>query len=219
MGGWDAETAEWYAEKYGEYATNRLAVDEVTIPADAIVVDVGCGTGAALRHAARYVTVGRLVGVDPVPRMIEIAREKTAGHPGADRIEYRVGAAESLPVEDDSADLVLAFDSMDHWDDRGRGLAEVKRVLRPGGRLLVVKDAGVPDSKAARETLADELRQAGLDVIEHRDVHSEGVRFGLWVCVNGAADCKPSCRCPGRGLNSPGHSFRSSRRHTRTPRE
>ena len=43
MNEWTAETADWYAERYGEYATNRLAVDALELAADAMVVDVGCG--------------------------------------------------------------------------------------------------------------------------------------------------------------------------------
>ena len=83
---WDSETAEWYAQNYGEYPTNRLAVDALDLPEDAVIVDVGCGTGAALRHAAVKVRRGHLIGIDPVPRMIEIARERLEGHPAAARI-------------------------------------------------------------------------------------------------------------------------------------
>ena len=111
---WDSDTAEWYAANYGEYATNRLAVDELDLAADAVIVDVGCGTGSALRHAASRVIDGRLIGIDPVPRMIEIAREGSDESPASARIEYRVGSAEALPVEDGLADLVFAFDSIDH---------------------------------------------------------------------------------------------------------
>ncbi len=64
---WNAEIAEWYADNYGEYPTNRLAIDALGLPMDAVVLDIGCGTGAALRHAAPRVTQGRLIGVDPVP--------------------------------------------------------------------------------------------------------------------------------------------------------
>ncbi len=86
---WDSETAEWYAAMYGEYATNRLAVDELDLPQNGVIVDVGCGTGSALRHAASIASKGCLIGVDPVPRMIEIARERSFGHPASSRIEYR----------------------------------------------------------------------------------------------------------------------------------
>ena len=98
---WNSESADWYAANYGEYATNRLAVDELDLPVDAIIVDVGCGTGAALRHAAAKVTDGSLIGIDPVPRMIEIARDRLDGHQASARIEFRVGPAEDLPIEDE----------------------------------------------------------------------------------------------------------------------
>lgn len=183
MSDWNAATAEWYAEHYGEAATNRLAVDALKLAPDAVVVDVGCGTGAALRHAAARVTAWRLIGVDPVPRMIEIARQRTADHPAADRISYRVGAAEDLPLNDDCADWVLAFDSIDHWKDRQAGLAEVRRVLRPEGRLAVVKDGDVPGARAACDALTEDLQRAGLVIHEREETSGEGVQFTLWVCA------------------------------------
>ncbi|MFT4704273.1 MAG: ubiquinone/menaquinone biosynthesis C-methylase UbiE [Bradymonadia bacterium] len=80
---WTDQTAEWYAAKYGEYPTNQLALDALEIAPNASVLDIGCGTASALRHASQTVTSGRLIGVDPVPRMIEIASERLAGHPAA----------------------------------------------------------------------------------------------------------------------------------------
>lgn len=183
MTSWTAETAEWYADRYGEHPTNRLAVDALDIAADALVVDVGCGTGAALRHAAPRVPSGRLVGVDPVPRMLEIARERSAGHPAAARIAFRQGAAESLPLETGTVDLVLAFDSLDHWEDVPRGLGEVARVLRPRGRLALVKDGSVPGAGQAGRTLETALAEAGFRVLERGELSGEGVRCGLWVCA------------------------------------
>ena len=87
MSEWNTETAEWYAARYGEYATNRLAVAAIDLAPDSVVVDVGCGTGSALRHLAGR-SSGSLIGIDPVPRMIEIARERTASHPDGARIEF-----------------------------------------------------------------------------------------------------------------------------------
>lgn len=182
MSKWDADTADWYARKYGEYATNRLAVDALDLAPTITVVDVGCGTGAALRRAAAVVTRGRLIGVDPVPRMLEIARERTASHPVGARVEFREGAAEALPVEDAVADVVFAFDSFDHWLDQRGGLGEVRRVLRPQGRLVVVKDGGVPGGGAARRAFVKSLADAGFQVIEERRIEDEGVSFAMWIC-------------------------------------
>ena len=179
---WDADTAEWYAANYGDYATNRLAVEALELERDSVIVDVGCGTGSALRHAASAATHGRLIGVDPVPRMIEIAQEETVGHPAERRIEFRPGSAEDLPVDDAAADVVFAFDSFDHWQDKDRGLEEIHRILRPTGRLVVVKDESVPGAGEARQAFVDALARTGFAVSREERVNGEGVRFTLWIC-------------------------------------
>jgi len=182
MSEWNAETAEWYAEKYGEYATNRLAVDALDIASDAVVVDVGCGTGSALRHIAARVPDGTLIGVDPISRMLEIARERAAKHPHGKRIEFREGPAAALPVSDGVADLVLAFDSIDHWQDRDAGFAELRRVLRDRGRLVVVKDGGVPGGADARRAFLADLSRSGFGVDEERSLCEGEVACTMWQC-------------------------------------
>ena len=179
---WNAETAEWYAENYGEYATNRLAVDALEIARDATIVDVGCGTGAALRHAAGVATDGRLIGVDPVERMIEIARERLRGHVAEERIDLRLGAASALPVEDGRADIVFAFDSFDHWQDQSAGLAEIRRVLAPGGHLVVVKDLAVPDAAESRSQFLELAGEEGFAIDREQTIEGEEVSFTMWVC-------------------------------------
>ena len=182
---WTAETAEWYAANYGEYATNRLAVDAIDVAADAVVVDVGCGTGSALRRLAPRVPDGRLIGVDPVPRMLAIARERAAADPNGRRIAFVEATAARLPFEDGVADLVLAFDSIDHWGDRVAGLREVLRVLRRGGRLVVVKDGGLPGGAEATRAWRAALAGVGL-AVERESVLTEGdVTCSLWVCRGG----------------------------------
>lgn len=178
---WNAEVAEWYAAKYGEYATNRLAVDAIDVRPDAVVVDIGCGTGSALRRIAPRVPEGRLLGLDPVPRMVAIATERAADDPNGQRIEFREGSAEELPLDDGSVDLVLAFDSIDHWKDRAAGLREVTRVLRPTGRVVMVKDGGLPGcSEAGRRFLGD-LEDGDL-IVEREERLAEGdVVCILWV--------------------------------------
>lgn len=183
MADWNSETAEWYAKNYGEYPTNRLAVDELDLPMDAVIVDLGCGTGSALRHASSQVSDGLLIGIDPVSRMIEIARERTVDHPGSDRIVYRQGTAESIPIEDDFSDFVFAFDSIDHWADKSKGFAEIHRILRPDGKLVLVKDSSVPGASKVREALVDEIQQFNFKVLDKRQRSGEGVTFTLWICA------------------------------------
>lgn len=180
---WTDEVAEWYAANYGEYATNRLAVDALDLPIEAVIVDVGCGAGAALRHASMKVTRGRLIGVDPVPRMVEIARERAADHPAGDRLEFRMGPAEALPVEDGIADFVFAFDSFDHWQDSAAGLAEIERVLRPEGQLVVVKDGDVPGGTEVRDAFEEAAVAAGFAFSHRQSISQDGVSFALWVCT------------------------------------
>ncbi len=181
MSEWNARVVEWYAAKYGEYPTNRLAADAIDVTPDAVVVDVGCGTGSALRRLASRVPNGRLIGVDPTARMLEIARERSVNDPNGHRIEFREGPAERLPVDDACADLVLAFDSIDHWKDRRAGLLEVRRVLRPDGRVAVVKDGGLPGDSELRRGLYSQLEGAGLRVVSEHRLTEDEISCTLWV--------------------------------------
>ncbi|MBX2800167.1 MAG: class I SAM-dependent methyltransferase [Myxococcales bacterium] len=179
---WTSETAEWYADKYGEYATNHLAVDRLALAPDATVVDIGCGTASALRHAAARVTTGALIGVDPTERMVQIARERLSGHPAADRIQLHVAPAHALPVEAGTVDVVLAFDSYDHWGEhKEAGLREVRRVLAPAGRFAVVKDADAPGAAPAKAAFVEQLQRGGFRIVEQQDVAQGDVTFTLWI--------------------------------------
>ena len=184
MSEWDTETSEWYAKEYGEYATNRFGVEALELAADSRIVDIGCGTGSALRHAAKQVTNGTLIGIDPVPRMVEIAQEQTVSHPAAERIKFIEGSAESLPIDDASADFVFAFDSFDHWQDQSQGLKEARRVLDSDGRLVVVKDGELPNGTEARQAFVEVLVSEGFRVIREQTIEGEDVSFTMWICAS-----------------------------------
>ena len=140
---WTAETADWYAQNFGEYATNRIAVDQLikdSILNDntKVVVDVGCGTGSALRHVASKLPNCQLIGVEPTPRMLEIAKERATNS-----LDLRAGGAEAIPSENTSVDVVLAFAVLDHVSDLHKAVKEFHRVLKKGGYLAIVKDGGI----------------------------------------------------------------------------
>jgi SAM-dependent methyltransferase len=91
------------------------------------ILDVGCGTGANLKMLADF---GAAEGVDISPQAVEFCRER-----GLDSV--KLGAAEQLPYENDSFDLVTALDVIEHLDDDVAGLREIRRVLRRDGRVLL----------------------------------------------------------------------------------
>ena len=129
------------------------------------ILDVGCGTGANLELLAQY---GDAEGVDISSDALSFCRAR-----GLERV--RQGAAEVLPYEDESFDLVTALDVVEHLDDDVAGLREMRRVLRPGGRALLFVPAfmflwGVQDDVSnhrRRYTLKDlkrTVRAAGFEV-------------------------------------------------------
>ena len=102
------------------------------------VLDVGCGTGGvAIPAKLRVGKNGGVSGIDPSPEMIGVARRK-AERAGLE-IDFRVGVIESLPFPDETFDAVTSSLMMHHLpkDVQLKGLAEIKRVLKPGGRLLI----------------------------------------------------------------------------------
>lgn len=137
---WSDETAEWYAREYGEWPSNHMTIAAIDWRVDDVVVDIGCGTACALRHAALRVTEGRLIGCDPVPGMMRIARQQVAEVADAERIELIECGAGALRLDDCIATVAMSINSLHHWEDIASGLAEVLRVLAPGGRFYVAED-------------------------------------------------------------------------------
>lgn len=116
----------------------EMTVDHALIQPGDSVLDVGCGTGeVTLRAKMRAGKAGQVFGIDPAPEMITVARNKAA-RKGLE-IDFRVGVIESLPFSDASINVVTSSLMMHHLPEnlKIRGLAEIYRVLKPGGRLLI----------------------------------------------------------------------------------
>jgi len=110
------------------FSLRRLAAGEK-------VVDVGSGAGFDSFIAAGQVGPGgQVTGVDMTPEMLDKARQ-TAGELGLGQVEFREGLAEALPVPDGWADVVISNGVINLCADKQAVLAEIFRVLRPGGRL------------------------------------------------------------------------------------
>lgn len=115
----------------------RRLLPRLRMPPGPAILDVGCGTGVNLFEAARWFAPARmLAGIDLSPGMIEVARSKAA-HLGVPA-HFAVGDAEQLPYPDAVFDLVIC-NSVFHWfKDKDSALSEMRRVLRPGGQLVLI---------------------------------------------------------------------------------
>ena len=143
-------------------------------PGDGRVLDVACGTGVVARLAAGAGRA-RVTGIDLNPAMIDVARE------AAPAIDWRLGDATALPFEDGAFDVAYCQQGLQHFADPAKVLAEIRRVLRRGGRLgVAVWQPGADDAmssalgealdrhadaeagRLARRALGDEARLRGL---------------------------------------------------------
>jgi SAM-dependent methyltransferase len=147
------------------------------------VLDLGSGAGIDAFLAARVVgPAGRVIGVDMTPEMLERARAN-ARRAGVSQVEFREGRLESLPVDDASVDAVTSNCVINLVPDKARVFAEIARVLKPGGRLVIsdiVLDGRLPErierdvyayvgcvaGAAPREDYFGKLRAAGLGEVE-----------------------------------------------------
>jgi ubiquinone/menaquinone biosynthesis C-methylase UbiE len=104
------------------------------VPRPMAILDVGCGTGRLLRLAESRFPEARLVGVDAALGMVKQAE---ASRPPGSETRFQQSHAEDLPFGDAEFDLVFSTLTFHHWHDQARGIAEVARVLAPGGRWLL----------------------------------------------------------------------------------
>lgn len=131
------------------------------------VLEVSCGRGGGAAFVLETFRPARLLGVDLSEKNLEIARRRFGDRPG---LEFRQGVAEKLDLGEASFDAVLSVEASHLYEEPERFFAEVRRVLRPGGRLLWA-DLFWPDSDP--EGL---LRTAGLEVVEEEELTARVLR-------------------------------------------
>jgi ubiquinone/menaquinone biosynthesis C-methylase UbiE len=133
------------------------------------ILDIGCGGGAAIRDMASRFPSSKLYGIDYSPDMVLLSRRINKQLIDNGRLEVTQGTVLSLPYPDSYFDLATAFESYYFWPDLVNDLKEVKRVLKPGGIILLVNE--VYDDKQFHD------RNKRWANMAHMQIHSpEGFR-------------------------------------------
>jgi ubiquinone/menaquinone biosynthesis C-methylase UbiE len=123
-----------YDERWSFYVRSsvRETMARLALSPGERVLEVGCGTGALLEQVVARCPECRVTGVDPVPEMLAMARKRL---PAA--VDLREAWAEKLPFADAAFDVVLSCNMFHYIRKPQEALAEMRRVLRPGGRLVI----------------------------------------------------------------------------------
>lgn len=177
-GAWDEVRSELFGEGFTAHALLGL------VPGDWVVADIGCGTGNASEHLAPFVR--RVLAVDLSEPMLDAARKRLTG---MGNVEFRRGEATALPMRDGEADAAVCVLVLHHLPDPSAAVAEMARVLRPGGVALVVDmvehlrdeyrhTMGHAHLGFSHERIGAMLEQAGFSQVRVHDLPRRGSAKG-----------------------------------------
>jgi ubiquinone/menaquinone biosynthesis C-methylase UbiE len=167
------------------------------IPRDGMILDVGCGGGRTIAKLASASGSGKVFGIDHSADSVGLAMKVNAALVDAGRVEIREGSVSQLPYADDSFDLVTAVETHFWWPDLEGDVREVRRVVKPGGRLVVVGEVykGAPSSMSKLvEKQAPSTGMKMLTEAEHRALLEDAGFAEVqvftdpakgWICATG----------------------------------
>jgi ubiquinone/menaquinone biosynthesis C-methylase UbiE len=172
----------WLASLGRERAYREKTLDLVSLKPGESVLDIGCGTGTLAIAAKRRVgPSGRVYGVDASPEMLARARQKA--DKASTEVSFKNGIVEALPFPDGQFDVVLSTVMLHHLgrDARRQCAQEVRRVLKPGGRVLAVDFARPAEGKRG---LLDHFHHHGY--LNLQDLVALLTEAGLNIAQSGA---------------------------------
>jgi ubiquinone/menaquinone biosynthesis C-methylase UbiE len=185
----DGRISRWF--QYTQELTIRL----LDLKPDSKVLDVGCGTGHAVLQLASIVSAGKACGIDVSPGMVEKASSKVPQEL-KEIVEFVQASSEDIPYPNGQFNHVLCTNSFHHYPDPLRALGEMRRVLKPGGQIVIFENA--PDLSwytwvwdrilRVAETghvryyasweIGQMLGQAGFDNVRLRHLRNEFLKHG-----------------------------------------
>lgn len=184
----------------------KQAIDMLDVRPEHVVLAAGCGRGEVIQLLAERAWSGHVVGIEPVGRLLEMARSRNRAAIAVGAVELSPGEVTSLPWPDGSFDRACAINVLYLWPSLEDALIELRRVLQAGGRLVIAlrarDDGGTLAWRSATgrrgvEEIESALIDAGFVQVE-RSVH----RIGPASAVSIAANAAPRATQAGRQAQS-----------------
>jgi ubiquinone/menaquinone biosynthesis C-methylase UbiE len=173
-------------------------LSQTSIGEGEIILDVGCGGGRTVSKLAAIATRGKVYGIDHSTQSVAVAMRTNRQWIDVGRVEIREASVSRLPFSDGAFDVITAVETHFWWPALATDLREVLRVLKPGGRLIIIAEvyrgATAFTSKAV-ERYSEKTGMALLSVEEHRELLSDAgypdIRISTepnkgWICCIGS---------------------------------
>ena len=173
-------------------------LSQASIGKQDIILDVGCGGGRTVSKLAAIATQGKVYGIDHSTESVAIAMRTNKQWIDIAHVEIRQASVSQLPFSDGAFDVITAVETHFWWPALPTDLCEALRVLKPGGRLIIIaevyKGAAAFTSKAA-ERYSEKTGMALLSVEEHRELFTDAGYSDVqvitepskgWICCIGS---------------------------------
>lgn len=173
-----------------DWGLSHLSIDQ-----HFTMLDVGCGGGRTVAKLAALGSKGRVFGVDYAAASVAAARKTNIQRIAEGRVEIHHSSVSKLPFADQTFDLVTAVETHYYWPDLSADLEEIKRVLKSGGKLVIIAEAYKRTPVNPTRVAMKLLRAAYLSASEHRELFSKAgyseveifeERRKGWLCVTGS---------------------------------
>jgi ubiquinone/menaquinone biosynthesis C-methylase UbiE len=167
------------------------------------VLDVGCGGGRTISALASMASRGNVLGIDYSTESVTVARETNRQLIEQGRVDIQLGSVSQLPYADGTFDVVTAVETHYYWPDLTHDIREVRRVLKHGGRFVIIAETyrGRRNDWVFRPTMTLLLRAAYLTPDQHKEL-LEGAGFADvqvfverangWICAIGTRGDVPA---------------------------
>jgi len=172
-------------------------LSHITVHPNDTILDAGCGGGLTINKLATIAAAGKVYGIDFSSESVAASKRTNAAFIPEGRVEIHEASVTQLPFQDNLFDLITAVETHFWWPDPLAGVVELRRVLKPGGSLLIIAEIYRGSASPMAQIAARQLPKAGMKMMtvdEHRQLLEQAGLVDVqdftqpekgWICVTG----------------------------------